>query len=105
MHFAANMLFLLVFGGNVENRFGHLHYLLFCLAAGVASAWLEIAIDATFKVPTFGASGAIAGVPETYLFLFPYNKISTPVIQISAFYPLGSLFLLQLAGNVSSLAH
>ena len=110
MHFGVNMLFLWVFGDNVEDRFGHLRYLLFYLAAGLAAVWLQIAIDTTSTVPTIGASGAIAGVLGAYLLLFPYSRIRTAVvfffitiIRIPAFLLLGFWFLLQFFGGLGSL--
>jgi len=110
MHFAFNMLFLWVFGDNVEDRFGHFRYLLFYLAAGVAAAWLQIATDTMSQVPTIGASGAIAGVLGAYLLLFPYSRIHTAVIfffivvvRIPALFLLGFWFLLQFAGGIGSL--
>jgi len=110
LHFGSNMLFLWVFGGNIEDRFGHFRYLLFYLAAGVAASWLQIATDTMSQVPTIGASGAIAGVLGAYLLLFPYNRITTAVffffitvVRIPALFLLGFWFLLQFAGGVGSL--
>ena len=110
MHFGVNMLFLWVFGDNIEDRFGHFRYLLFYLAAGVAAVWLQIAIDTTSTVPTIGASGAIAGVLGAYILLFPYSRIRTAVIfffitliRIPAFVLLGFWFLLQFFGGLGSL--
>ena len=110
MHFAFNMLFLWVFGGNIEDRFGRLRYLLFYLTAGVAAVWLQIAANTMSQVPTIGASGAIAGVLGAYLLLFPYSRIRTAVIfffitfvRIPALYLLGFWFLLQFVGGIGSL--
>ena len=110
MHFASNMLFLWVFGDNIEDRFGHLRYLLFYLAAGIAAVWLQVATNTTSQIPTIGASGAIAGVLGAYLFLFPYSRVRTAVIfffitfvRIPALYLLGFWFLLQFIGGVGSL--
>lgn len=110
MHFAANMLFLWVFGDNVEDRFGHFRYLLFYLAAGAAAIWLQIATNTYSEIPTIGASGAIAGVLGAYLLLFPYSRISTAVvfffitiIRIPAFLLLGLWFLLQFFSGLGSL--
>lgn len=110
MHFAANMLFLWVFGDNIEDRFGHLKYLLFYLAAGIAAVGLQIVADTGSEVPTIGASGAIAGVLGAYLVLFPRSRIKSlvvfffiTVIQIRAIYLLGFWFLLQFIGGVGSL--
>lgn len=110
MHFAANMLFLWVFGKNIEDRFGHLRYLLFYLVAGVAAVWLQIATNTMSQVPIIGASGAIAGVLGAYLLLFPYSRIRTAVVfffitfvRIPAVYLLGFWFLLQFISGFGSL--
>jgi len=110
MHFMANMLFLWVFGDNIEDRFGHLRYLLFYLAAGMAAAWLHIATNTASQVPTVGASGAIAGVLGAYLFLFPYSRVRTVVIfffitfiRIPAIFLLGFWLVLQFIGGIGSL--
>jgi len=110
LHFAVNMLFLWVFGDNVEDRFGHFKYLLFYLAAGVAASWLQIAVEPSSQIPTIGASGAIAGVLGAYLLLFPFSRIRTVVfffiitiVRIPAFLLLGLWFLLQFISGVGSL--
>jgi membrane associated rhomboid family serine protease len=110
MHFLFNMLFLWVFGDNIEDRFGHFRYLLFYLAAGVAAAWLQIAVDTSSTVPTIGASGAIAGVLGAYLLLFPFSRVSTAVVfffimvvKIPAYILLGLWFALQFFSGVGSL--
>jgi membrane associated rhomboid family serine protease len=110
LHFGVNMLFLWVFGDNVEDRFGHFRYLLFYLAAGVAATWLQIAIDTTSTVPTIGASGAIAGVLGAYLLLFPFSRVRTAIIfffiifvRIPAIILLGFWFLLQFFGGIGTL--
>jgi membrane associated rhomboid family serine protease len=84
LHIAGNMIFLYVFGDNVEDRLGHLGYLLFYLACGVAAAIVQtIAVVALHAgpadLPNLGASGAIAGVLGSYLLLFPRAKIRTLV--------------------------
>ncbi|UCC60395.1 MAG: rhomboid family intramembrane serine protease [Dehalococcoidia bacterium] len=110
LHFGVNMLFLWVFGDNVEDRFGHFRYLLFYLAAGVAATWLQIAVDTTSTVPTIGASGAIAGVLGAYLLLFPFSRVRTAVIfffiifvRIPAIILLGFWFLLQFFSGIGTL--
>ena len=102
MHFLFNMVFLWVFGDNVEDRFGHIPYLLFYLAAGAAASWLQIATNTSSQVPTIGASGAIAGVLGAYLLLYPRSRVSTvvffffiTVIKIRAVWLLGVWFLIQ----------
>jgi len=109
-HFAGNMLFLWVFGDNIEDRFGHLRYFLFYLAAGVAAVMFQTIINTTSQVPTIGASGAIAGVLGAYLIIFPYSRIRTLVffffiffIRIRALFLLGFWFLLQFFSGIGSL--
>jgi membrane associated rhomboid family serine protease len=110
MHFATNMLFLWVFGDNIEDRFGHLKYLLFYLASGVAAVLLQVATNTLSEIPTIGASGAIAGVLGAYLVLFPGSRVRTVVIfffitfvRIPAVLLLGFWFLLQFIGGIGSL--
>ncbi len=79
-HFFFNMLFLWVFGDNIEDRFGHLRYLLFYLAAGFVAVWLQVATDMDSVVPIIGASGAIAGVLGAYMLLYPYSRVTTLVL-------------------------
>ncbi|MFC1969142.1 rhomboid family intramembrane serine protease [Chloroflexota bacterium] len=110
MHFGVNMLFLWVFGDNIEDRFGHLRYLLFYLAAGVAAVLFQTITDTTSQLPTIGASGAIAGALGAYLILFPGSRIRTLVffffilfVRIRALFLLGFWFLLQFFGGIGSL--
>jgi len=110
MHILGNMLYLWVFGDNVEARLGHIKYLLFYLGAGVAAAWAQVATDLDSTVPLIGASGAISGVLGAYLLLYPYNRVTTlvfffiiTVIQVPALLVLGVWFILQLFNGVGSL--
>ena len=82
MHFIGNMLFLWVFGDNIEDTFGHIRYLLFYLAAGILATLSHYAIDTASTTPLVGASGAISGVMGAYLLLYPRNRIRTLVIYI-----------------------
>jgi membrane associated rhomboid family serine protease len=82
LHIGGNMLFLYIFGDNVEDRFGHLGYLAFYLACGVAAALAQTAVIIATNaggadIPNLGASGAIAGVLGAYLLLFPRAKVRT----------------------------
>ncbi len=111
VHFGSNMLYLWVFGDDIEDRMGHLVYLGFYLMAGVAAAWTQIAVDTGSQVPTIGASGAIAGVLGAYLMVYPYSKIRTlvifffiTVIQIPATLLLGLWILLQFWGGLGTVA-
>lgn len=74
-HIFGNLLFLNIFGDNLENRFGHFKFLIFYLAAGLGAAFLQILADPLSEIPMIGASGAIAGVMGGYLLLFPNNPI------------------------------
>lgn len=77
VHLGGNMLFLWIFGNNIEDRLGHVRYLLFYLAAGVAATMAHIAVQPSSTVPVVGASGAIAGVMGAYLVWFPKARITT----------------------------
>jgi membrane associated rhomboid family serine protease len=110
LHFGFNMLFLWVFGDNIEDRFGHFRYLLFYLAAGIAATWLQIAVDSGSEIPTIGASGAIAGVLGAYLLLYPFSRIRTVIffffivfVRIPAVVLLGFWFILQFFSGIGSL--
>jgi len=110
MHFLGNMLFLWVFGDNVEDRLGHFRYLLFYLAAGTAACLLQTIIDTGSEVPVIGASGAIAGVLGAYLLLFPYSRIGTVVVlfffffvRIPAVYLLGFWIIFQFIPAIGEL--
>lgn len=110
MHFAGNMMFLWVFGDNIEDRLGHMKYLVFYLVAGVAATLSQLAIDPHSLVPLVGASGAISGVLGAYLLLYPYNRVKVlvifyliTVIRLPAMVLLGLWFLWQLVQGIGSL--
>ena len=77
MHVLGNMWFLWIFGDNVEDLLGHGKYLLFYLACGVAAALAQVLVDPTSRVPTVGASGAIAGIMGAYMVKFPHSRVHT----------------------------
>jgi membrane associated rhomboid family serine protease len=112
IHIISNMLYLWIFGDNVEDRLGHGRYLVFYLGAGAAAAILQTLFDPFSSVPMVGASGAIAGVMGAYFVLYPYSRVLTVVfliiffdiIEIPAVFFLGLWFLLQLLSGVGSLA-
>ena len=85
MHLAGNMLFLWVFGDNLEDLMGHAKYLGFYILSGLAAAALQIAIDPASQSPMVGASGAIAGVLGGYLLLFPRARVDVVIILIIFF--------------------
>jgi rhomboid family protein len=103
MHLVGNMLYLYIFGDNVEDRLGHGLYLVFYIASGFAAALTEVYFRQESMVPLIGASGAIAGVLGAYFILYPRARVLAviplfvffPVIEISAFFFLGFWFLLQ----------
>lgn len=85
MHLAGNMLFLWIFGDNVEDKMGHIPFLVFYLVCGVGANLAQLSTDVWSPVPTVGASGAIAGVMGGYLLLFPKAKIDILIILIIIF--------------------
>jgi membrane associated rhomboid family serine protease len=82
LHIGGNMLFLWVFGNNIEDRMGWLPYLLFYLVAGVVATLAHVAVQPASTVPLIGASGAVAGVMGAYLVLFPNVQIRSLLIFI-----------------------
>jgi membrane associated rhomboid family serine protease len=105
-HIGGNMLFLWIFGDNVEDYFGHFTYLLFYLACGVGSGVCHIIFNLHSSLPALGASGAISGVMGAYIVLFPRARVLTLVliffIPIPAFIILGYWFLLQFVAGVTT---
>ena len=85
MHLAGNMLFLFIFGDNVEDEMGHFPFLAFYLASGVIAGLAQVAMEPWSLVPMVGASGAIAGVMGAYLLLFPRAKVDILIIFIVFF--------------------
>ncbi len=80
LHIGGNMLFLWVFGDNIEDTMGHTKYLLFYLLSGLAAGYTQVIFDSNSVVPLVGASGAIAGVLGAYLVLYPRGNIRTLVV-------------------------
>ncbi len=80
IHLLSNMLYLWIFGDNVEDLLGHVKYLFFYLTCGIVATGVHFFINTASKVPTVGASGAIAGVLGAYLFLFPKARVKTLLI-------------------------
>jgi hypothetical protein len=106
LHIAGNMLFLWIFGDNVEDYFGHFPYLLFYLACGIGSGLAHIIFNFHSGLPALGASGAISGVMGAYIILYPRARVLTLVfiffIPIPAFIILGYWFLLQFLAGVTT---
>jgi len=110
LHVAGNMLFLWIFGDNVEDYLGHFRYLLFYLLSGLAAGVTHILLNANSRVPSIGASGAIAGVMGAYFILYPRARVLTwfpPIFlfHVPAWLMLGYWFLINfLSGTVTSVA-
>jgi membrane associated rhomboid family serine protease len=110
LHVGGNMLFLYIFGDNVEDRMGHVVYLFFYLLSGVGAGLLHLATDPSSVVPTLGASGAIAGVMGAYFVLYPKARVRSVVflvyfiriMDIPAIVFLGIWFVMQLFSGVAS---
>lgn len=117
MHIGGNMLFLWIFGDNIENRIGHIRFLAFYLITGVIAALAHILTDSSSPIPMLGASGAISGVLGGYLLLFPNKQVraimfSFMMTTVPAFVALGAWIGLQLlqsylggGGGVAYMAH
>jgi len=111
MHIGSNMLYLFIFGDNIEDRLGHFRYLLFYLLCGLAATFAHAIFSASSRIPAIGASGAIAGVLGAYLVLFPHARVMTliPIFffitirELPAILILGLWFVLQLFSGVGSL--
>lgn len=105
LHFGGNMVFLWIFGDNVEDRLGHGRYLAFYLSTGMLAALAQVAADPLSRAPMIGASGAIAGVMGAYFLLYPQSRVLTAVflivfmdvVEIPAIFFLGVWFILQVA--------
>ncbi|HXG58601.1 MAG TPA: rhomboid family intramembrane serine protease [Thermoanaerobaculia bacterium] len=112
MHIGSNMLYLWIFGDNVEDRLGHARYLLFYFVCGIGATLAHAFFNPSSQVPAVGASGAIAGVLGAYLILFPRAQVVTliPIFmfitirELPAVFLLGIWFVLQLFSGVGSLA-
>src|SRR5260221_5124593 len=118
LHILGNMLYLWIFGDNVEDRFGHRGFLIFDVLCGIAAALAQAAFDPHSNIPNLGASGAIAGVLASYLVMFPNRRVNVLlgfiVIPMSALIVIGFWFVLQLlsvgsitnqTGGVAYMAH
>jgi membrane associated rhomboid family serine protease len=110
-HILGNMLFLYIFGDNIEDAMGHLPYLLFYLICGIVAALAQVFLDPTSTIPIIGASGAISGVLGAYIVLFPQGKVRAivffgaigQIVLVPAWVMLGLWFLLQLFSGFASL--
>ena len=107
-HIAGNMLYLWIFGDNVEDRMGRLRFLIFYLLSGLAAAAAQVLSDPGSKIPMVGASGAISGVLGAYLLLFPHARVVTLIflgffirlVEIPALIVLGFWFVVQVLNGM-----
>jgi membrane associated rhomboid family serine protease len=108
-HLFGNMLYLWIFGDNIERAFGRARFLAFYLVCGIAAGLAHIALNSGSSMPTVGASGAISGVLGAYLVLFPGNRVrvlmSGGVTSVPAYYMLGIWILIQLVNGVGAIAN
>ena len=113
LHIGGNMLFLYIFGDNVEDRMGHFPYLAFYLFCGVIAGISQAVVTLNSSIPSLGASGAIAGVLAAYLVLFPWARVRTvifiviffTIVTLPAFVLIGIWFLLQFFDGVAALSN
>jgi membrane associated rhomboid family serine protease len=111
LHIAGNMLFLWVFGDNVEDAFGHLGFLVFYFVCGILAGLSQVLVDTTSREPGIGASGAIAGVLAAYILLFPRASVRTLLIlgpfititRLSALILIGIWIIFQFVSGLLSL--
>ena len=111
-HLLGNMLFLWIYGDNIENRLGHTRYLIFYILCGIIASLSHVFVSQAFSpaslnIPSLGASGAISGVMGAYMLLFPKRKINMlmlrTVVQVPAIVALGVWILLQIISGAGSL--
>ena len=109
VHLGGNMLYLWIFGDNVEDRFGHIPFTIFYLLCGLAATFAQLAFSLGSNVPNLGASGAIAGVLGAYILLFPQGKVRVlqgqQVIQVPALIVIGMWIVLQFFSGIGSVGN
>jgi membrane associated rhomboid family serine protease len=109
LHLGGNMLYLWIFGDNVEDRFGHIAFAIFYLLCGLAATCAQLAFSLGSNVPNLGASGAIAGVLGAYILLFPREQVKVlqgqRVIQVPALIVIGFWIALQFFSGIGSIAN
>jgi membrane associated rhomboid family serine protease len=108
LHLGGNMLYLWIFGDNVEDRFGHAKFIVFYLLCGLAATFAQLAFSLGSHVPNLGASGAIAGVLGAYILMFPQGSVRVlqgqRVVQVPALIVIGLWIALQLFSGFGSVA-
>jgi membrane associated rhomboid family serine protease len=109
LHLGGNMLYLWIFGDNVEDRFGPVKFTIFYLLCGLAATFAQLAFGMGSNVPNLGASGAIAGVLGAYILMFPQGRVRVlqgqQVIQVSALIVIGIWIVLQLFSGIGSITN
>ena len=109
LHLGGNMLYLWIFGDNVEDRFGHLPFTIFYLLCGLAATFAQLMFSLGSRVPNLGASGAIAGVLGAYILLFPQGRVrvlqGAQVVQMPALMVIGFWIVLQFFSGIGSIAN
>ncbi len=109
LHLGGNMLYLWIFGDNIEDRFGHVLFLIFYLLCGIAATAAQMAVSLGSNVPNLGASGAIAGVLGAYILLFPKGSVrvlqGSRVIQVPALIVIGLWIVLQFFSGIGSVTN
>jgi membrane associated rhomboid family serine protease len=111
-HLGSNMLFLWVFGDNVEDVMGHAKYIIFYLLTAAGASYAQVLIDPDSRIPLVGASGAVSGLLAAYIILFPHGKIQTLIflgifvttIMIPAWVMIGYWIVIQVISGVGSLS-
>jgi rhomboid family protein len=112
LHIASNMLYLFIFGDNVEDRLGHFRFLIFYFLCGIAAGITHIVVNNGSQIPSIGASGAIAGVLAAYLVLFPHAQVRTLIFigpfilvpRIAAAFLIVFWFITQFISGITSLS-
>jgi membrane associated rhomboid family serine protease len=109
LHLGGNMLYLWIFGDNVEDRFGHAKFIIFYLLCGLGATFAQLMFSLGSDIPNLGASGAIAGVLGSYILMFPQGRVRVlqgqQVIQVPALIVIGFWIVLQLFSSIGSIAN
>jgi membrane associated rhomboid family serine protease len=107
IHLLGNMLYLWIFGDNVEDNFGHAKFLIFYVLCGIAATFAQVLVTSTSNVPNLGASGAIAGVLAAYIVMFPKGQVRVMmgrgIIPLPALVVIGFWIVLQFVSGIGSI--
>jgi len=110
LHLATNMLYLWIFGNNIEDKLGHMRFIIFYLLCGIAAAFAHAITDPASRIPMIGASGAVSGVLGAYLILFPHARVHTlvflgffiQVVRLPAIFIIGFWIFIQFINGILS---